>query len=326
VRRVRELLLTLSALAGVTCMVSAVAAWAFGVHLLVFMSGSMSPAIDTGALGLAHSVTADELRTGDIVSVTTASGTRVTHRIKAISLAEGRASLVLKGDANTVADKDVYVVTHADRVLLDVPRAGYVASWLAGPFGLFAGGLVTGGLLLLAFGRRSAEDSVGGPTPDPPSGEPRGRWRGRGTASAGVAVGIVLVASVCGRAAPQPTAAYYTDSAAAVSGVFARTNQPVAPVIVTCAGGGGADLNLTWTWPTAANGSNPDTFEVRYNSTPAHATVVIAGGLRTASITGHNSVSGQVWIVAIVGGIASPDSAHYVFSGNGSNRVCNPAP
>jgi hypothetical protein len=45
----------------------------FGVTPLVFTSGSMSPSIETGALGFARTVDADDHAVGDDVSVTNTS-------------------------------------------------------------------------------------------------------------------------------------------------------------------------------------------------------------------------------------------------------------
>ncbi|MEO6606132.1 MAG: signal peptidase I, partial [Aeromicrobium sp.] len=151
----REGLLTFGAIAGVFCMLLAVAALAFDIKPVIFRSGSMSPAINTGALAISQTVKAKDMQVGDVVTVKTDSGVRVTHRIQNVTLVDGHATLVLKGDANKAVDQDPYVVESADRVLFDIPKAGYVASWLSGPIGIFAGGLLVGLLLLIAFGQNT---------------------------------------------------------------------------------------------------------------------------------------------------------------------------
>lgn len=125
---VREGLLTFGAVAGVVCLLLAVASFAFGIKPIIFRSGSMSPTIQTGALAISQTVEAKDLAVGDIVTVKTDAGVRVTHRVKDLTFANGKASMVLKGDANKVPDDHVYVVRSADRVLFDVPKAGYVVS------------------------------------------------------------------------------------------------------------------------------------------------------------------------------------------------------
>lgn len=76
-------LLTLAALAGVVCLLAAAAALTLHITPLVFRSGSMAPEIPTGSLALARSVPAEELKVGDVVSVTNAHGTRVTRAPRA---------------------------------------------------------------------------------------------------------------------------------------------------------------------------------------------------------------------------------------------------
>ncbi|ORI19339.1 signal peptidase I [Rhodococcus sp. 1168] len=151
-RVLREILLTVGAISGLVCIGIALAAAIFGITPLVFRSGSMSPAIDTGALAFAKSTPATELEVGAVVSVTNASGDRVTHRIETIEVVTGNsATLVLRGDANADVDSEPYVVSDADRILFSVNRLGYVATWLSGPVAVFAGGVLVGVLLMVAW-------------------------------------------------------------------------------------------------------------------------------------------------------------------------------
>lgn len=135
---------------GVLCVVVTLAGLLFDVRPLVFTSGSMSPTIDTGALGLSRPADAADLEVGDVVSVT-ADDSRVTHRITDIEVEGDEARLVLKGDGNTVEDAEPYTVTSADRVFFHVPMAGYVVNALSGPVGIFLGGMLAAGLLYLVF-------------------------------------------------------------------------------------------------------------------------------------------------------------------------------
>src|SRR3989304_3959728 len=82
--RVREVLLSLGALAGLVSIIIFIAGLAFGITPLIFRSGSMSPTIDTGALAFARTVPASEVLVGDIVSVSDSQGTRITHRVESI--------------------------------------------------------------------------------------------------------------------------------------------------------------------------------------------------------------------------------------------------
>lgn len=153
----REIALTVGAIAGVLCIVAALATLLFGIKPLVFRSGSMAPAINTGALALAESVPADQLAIGDIISVDD-NGTRITHRVETIESMAGDGMVVtLKGDANDEADSTPYFITEADRVFTHVNGLGYVVAWLSSPVAIFLGGVLVGGLLMIAFypdGRR----------------------------------------------------------------------------------------------------------------------------------------------------------------------------
>lgn len=151
--RLREAALTIGALLGLACVVLAVASTFFGVHVLVFRSGSMSPTIETGGAALARTVVAADLRVGDIVSVQNAEGIRVTHRIAAIDHAGAKASLTLKGDANRAADEYSYQVVKAERVFWHANRLGYLVSALGSPYALFAGGAFAALLLYLGFSK-----------------------------------------------------------------------------------------------------------------------------------------------------------------------------
>ena len=143
----RQTLLTVGAVVGVICAVVTIGAMLFGVRPLVFQSGSMSPEINTGDLAISRSVGASSLEVGQVVSVSTGSGERVTHRIVSVDHDGAEAVLVLRGDANETADATPYQVSHADVVLFHVPRLGYVVGWLSSPFGLFLLGLYAAFLL-----------------------------------------------------------------------------------------------------------------------------------------------------------------------------------
>lgn len=147
------MLLTLGAVVGALCLVLTAIAAGFGLRPLVFQSGSMAPAIETGALAFSHKVDAADLETGQVVSVPTETGERITHRIVSVDLAGDTATLELKGDANEVTDPTTYQVTEADVVLFDVPLLGYAVGWLVGPAGLFLLGLYAALLLSIAVRR-----------------------------------------------------------------------------------------------------------------------------------------------------------------------------
>lgn len=171
---IREILLTVGAVAGLLCLLAAAAAVFFGVTPVIFRSGSMAPGIDTGALALTRSVPLAEICTGDVVSVFNAAGQRLTHRVAEIRPPRpgSAGELVLKGDANALPDPQPYSVNKADRVFFAVNGWGYPVSFLQTPWSIFAGGLFVGILVFIAFRP--------GHTPsDAPRGEHRERVKPR---------------------------------------------------------------------------------------------------------------------------------------------------
>ena len=87
--RAVETVLTLGAVLGVLCVTWAVCAIAFGLTPLVLVSGSMSPAIEVGDLAVARAVPAERVVEGDVVSVRSPEGVRVTHRVVETHSLEG---------------------------------------------------------------------------------------------------------------------------------------------------------------------------------------------------------------------------------------------
>ena len=100
-----ETVLTVGALAGVLCVVVAIVSVAFGLSPLVVRSGSMSPTIATGDIAIARSVPANDVRIGDIVSVTRPDGTRVTHRVTTIDARVGKITTTVGANSVTATQK-----------------------------------------------------------------------------------------------------------------------------------------------------------------------------------------------------------------------------
>ena len=206
-RLAREAFLTIGAVLGVICVLMTVASAAFGVKPLVFRSGSMAPAIHTGDLSIARTVAATSLEKGDIVSVMTAGGSRVTHRVVAIAGEGDVRQLTLKGDANSTNDAEAYAVEEVERVVLSVPKAGHVVNAATSPAGVFVLGLYVAGMLVLLI--RGGGAGRGEPT-DPTTSRPGGtrkaprRRRSRAIPRAVVAVvaGSVTMVGAPAVAAP----------------------------------------------------------------------------------------------------------------------------
>ena len=331
----RQSLLTGGAVLGALCLLLTMAAAVFGLRPLVFLSGSMSPTIETGALAISHEVSASGLRPGDVVSVPTHGGERVTHRIVAVAMDGEEAELTLRGDANATSDADTYRVSHADRVLFDVPLVGYAIGWMAGPVGLFLLGLYAAFLLSVVF-KGSPERVRGGRDPRDPEdlehpeagddaearddaevGDDAGRpLRSRVPARTGAALTLVVLgAAILHVVAPlriSPTLAAFTDPVVVSGTQF--TVGVTAPTNVTCVKGNGLRVTLSW---SAATGV---TYRV-YDAGVLVGTVVGP----TGTFTTANKDAGELWVVATttVSGQqwTSADSAHFTYDG----RACTPA-
>ncbi|MDV8055845.1 MULTISPECIES: signal peptidase I [unclassified Rhodococcus (in: high G+C Gram-positive bacteria)] len=255
-RLLREFALTIGALAGLVCVAAALGALLFGFTPLVFRSGSMAPEIETGALALSRTVPAEDIRVGDIVNVTNAAGDRITHRVVAVNEVAGTAALTLKGDANAEPDLETYIVTEAGRVLVSAPKLGYVVTWLSGPVAVFAGGVLVGVLLMVAWRPRDRKRTESTGADGEAASKMSGGRHSRSTLTVAIAVATVGAVGVASANAPTTVAAW-TDSISATSGTFTTALPPVpAPTNVGCENQPGVlglignFVTMSWTPPS----------------------------------------------------------------------------
>ena len=105
------------------------------VEVKIVKSGSMEPAIQTGAVIVTRPTAA--YRTGDVITFENASSDiPTTHRIVGVEESGGAVSFVTKGDANEEADNAM--VARDDvlgKVLFDIPYAGFVLDFSRQPMG-----------------------------------------------------------------------------------------------------------------------------------------------------------------------------------------------
>ena len=248
----RQGLLTGGAVLGVVCILLTIGSALFGLRPLVFQSGSMSPTIRTGALAISHRVDAASLEKGQVVSVPTGTGSRVTHRIVEVTHEGDAAILRLRGDANEATDATAYHVTHADRVLLDMPYIGYAVGWLSGPAGLFLLGLYAAFLLSVML-KGTPEQPRPASAPDGDAPKRKRRLLTMGLAilvATGAGAGAVATRTVT------PTLAAWTDPAVATGTSLTAFTVP-APAGGNCAvaangGPTSRGVDLTWPAPSAA--------------------------------------------------------------------------
>jgi signal peptidase I len=247
--RLQNNLLTLGAVLGTLCLLGALTGILFGAKPLIFRSGSMSPSIATGALGVSLPVEAQAIRTGDIISVENAAGVRITHRVVASATSNGTATVTLKGDSNAVADLEPYVLRKADRVIFSVPLLGYGVAWLSSSAAVFVGGLVTAYLLYLAFGSRPGkrrEVRLHNEQPRKNKNDPDAKAGRRSKRIAATTLVSIVLLPVGALNAATPGQAAFLDAAVATANFTATTLQ--APIL-TCANSGLNNVTLTLTHP-----------------------------------------------------------------------------
>jgi len=256
---------------GSLCLVLAILALVLGIKPLVFVSGSMGPSIPTGSLGLAVASSVEEINPGDVVSVINSQEQRITHRV----VEKRPEGLVLKGDANTVADLETYAVDGVDKLLFSVPGAGYVVSWLSQPWAYFIGGLLCAYLFYVAFLKDNGVDG----TPKNSDEEahldriPKESTSvGRRVLTAVLAIlSIGLVSGLVMQPARfQPTQAAFSGSAAATTLGLKAQIIPSVPGALSCVTSGGilgAATNADISW-APVNGLPPGAkYAVRVEST-----------------------------------------------------------
>ncbi len=257
-------------------MAAAVAVTFFGFSFLIFRSGSMAPEITTGSLALAHTVPATEIREGDVVSVLTLTGERITHRVITSTIRDDGAALVLQGDANGAPDEEIYLVSEAEREIFSVPYLGYLVSVLLSPAGAVA--VVCFALMLVLAGFNGQSRTT--PSSGPRRGRASHRAPRRGNTwvkvTASFSTVLIGVLGVGGSA----TAAAFSDDATLNLGTFsAVTLSPPTNVRCVPAGSGNNDSYIAWDAPTGVaptgyqvsylgSGNNPPFGSVLVTSTP----------------------------------------------------------
>ena len=346
----RDLALSLTAAVGALCLVLLLAGLAFGVHPLLFRSGSMSPAIHTGDLAFARTVDASGLHRGDVVSVIATGGQRVTHRVVSNSpQGGGIAQLQLKGDANKTPDTQVYDVKTAEKVFWNIPNAGYVVSWLSRAPGSYLLAAYVALMLLLMLRRRpeagpgepvaeTVSEPVAEPVAEPAAGPadevaspsapgdhtagPGGRARKRPLKAAAIAGGFTLgLVALAGWG--QSTGAFGTDTAAVSGTSFTAGTTgwglpaptfPPSP----CSADGGKAVKVTWNTVTGA---------VKYRLTITHVETNTTQTFDTTALSytisyGNAQQTGTFTVQAVdsTGAVGSSATLNYV-TANGSGTA-----
>ncbi|HUS26782.1 MAG TPA: signal peptidase I [Nevskiaceae bacterium] len=108
-----------------------------GWKALSVQTGSMRPAIGPGALVVVHRVAVESLQPGDVITYQKTAQQTVTHRLVRVDTRPGgTVQLIVKGDANAVADQPVYASQLVGRVAYHAPWLGHAADAVRTPLGL----------------------------------------------------------------------------------------------------------------------------------------------------------------------------------------------
>lgn len=196
-----DVALGLAAVVGALCIVVFVCALFFGMRIVLFSTGSMSPTIPAGSAALTRELPASEISVGDVVMVDRPGQLPITHRVVTIDPVDGNPDarrILMRGDANAVDDPFPYEVEKVGLVLVSVPGVAPAVSSLRSPW-VLAGVTVaaTALVVFVCWPRRRR--------PPPAEGEPP-RTRREARARAGAAsVAVLLAASLV--AVPAPRAA-----------------------------------------------------------------------------------------------------------------------
>ncbi|WP_157377068.1 signal peptidase I [Agromyces sp. Root1464] len=248
-----DVLLTVAAAGGAVCIVLVVAAVAFGVSIMLFATGSMSPAIPAGAAALVREVPAASIEVGDVVTVDRPGRLPITHRVVAISGSGAERALTLRGDANPVDDPAPYRVSTVRVVLLAVPGVAPTIAALGNPLVLGTLTLLASALVVWAFWPRGPHGSTAGR----PSGPRHARSSsGRGATSVVAAVGIAVLATSL---AASPSRAEAATTVTVVQGdVIRLTSIGDAAAMGSLAPGGSA----VWIVGVEADAPSPGTIRM----------------------------------------------------------------
>ncbi len=158
-----DLVLWLAAIGGVVCIALVILAYAAGITLIMFKTGSMAPTIPAGSVAVVQQVGASEIEVGDVVTVDRANDLPVTHRVTSAvaGATDAERVITMRGDANADEDPLPYTVTSVRTVLFSVPGIATVIVGLGNPMVL--GGITVAASLLVVWafwprggGRREA--------------------------------------------------------------------------------------------------------------------------------------------------------------------------
>ena len=102
-----------------------------GFQPSIIASGSMRPALDVGDIVITIQTPPNKIRVGDIIQYWREGEPAPTiHRVIEISQTEGATYIVTKGDANPAPDEPIITTRPLGKVVLIIPKLGWVSIYL----------------------------------------------------------------------------------------------------------------------------------------------------------------------------------------------------
>jgi signal peptidase len=100
----------------------------FPMQPTTVISGSMRPTLDVGDVVIIAKVSADTIKTGDIIQFREAEGVTTVHRVVEIQESEGKRVFITQGDANSEPDaKPVIPENVVGKAVFAIPKIGWAA-------------------------------------------------------------------------------------------------------------------------------------------------------------------------------------------------------
>jgi signal peptidase I len=135
--------LVLWTLLGVTAssLVYVAAGYLLGWRALTVVSGSMEPALNVGDVVISRQIPAGLAQPGQVVTFSDPSRAKklITHRVRSVSIVDGMARFVTRGDANTGVERwSIPADGKVGLVERRVPKVGYVAVYARTRIGMLA--------------------------------------------------------------------------------------------------------------------------------------------------------------------------------------------
>lgn len=127
------------AVASLAAVVAVAGLRAGGHEMIVVQGASMGDALPLGSIVATESISAEQVRRGDVVLVSEPGATPFLHRITSLSRSGSQVVVRTKGDANDKPDPHEYILpASVKRATFELPYAGYILAQTRAPIARMA--------------------------------------------------------------------------------------------------------------------------------------------------------------------------------------------